>query len=370
MAQSEESSQPPITKELMKAKFQEFGSQLPYAEHFKEKSTIFAQWYLNKDYFTMGTVSGLACCLSHPLDTVKVRFQLQGELRPPGKYTVKYRTVPQSLAAIANDSGVRGLYKGFPPAFVYHYLMNTVRMLVFEKCNKWGLTSDLDEEPVLWRYAAACALSGSAGAVIASTAYLAKIQTQSQASEKLAVGWQHNHIKSRWVVWNAFRGHRGYLGSGFQGGTSAVMRVSVASTIQLLSFTTIQHGMYALGVQNAILNSCISGVISAIPVVLISNPFDVICTRMYNQELGAYYKSNRECAEKLVQREGFRGFYKGAVANYCRTVPHMIVSLLLWDYLRKKSFNLSQIDQLLSNEMRDEQQFQKDHQEILSKFES
>ncbi|KAL5262600.1 hypothetical protein ACHWQZ_G008114 [Mnemiopsis leidyi] len=369
MTQSEESSQPAI-KELIKAKSLEFAAQLPYADVAQEKATVFAQWYLNKDYFTMGTVSGLACCLSHPLDLVKVRFQLQGELRPPGKYTVKYQTVPQSLAAIVRDSGVRGLYKGFPPAFIYQFLMNTVRMFVFEKCNKWGLTSDLDEEPVLWRYAAACALSGSAGAVVASTAYLAKIQTQSQASEKLAVGWQHNHVKARWVVWNAFRGHRGYLGSGFQGGTSAVMRVSVASTVQLLSFTTIQHGIYALGVHDAILNSCISGVISAMPVVLISNPLDVICTRMYNQELGAYYKSNRECAEKLFQREGLQGFYKGAVANYCRTVPHMVVSLLLWDHLRKRSFDFSQINQLLSNELREEEQFKKGHKEILSKFES
>ena len=368
MTESEPVPQPSLTQQI-ESKVLELTSKLPYADVFDERRTILTQWFLNQNYFTMGSVSAIACCATHPLDLMKVRFQLQGELRPPGTYPIKYRTIPQSVAAITADQGIRGLYRGFAPAFVYQFLMNTVRALVFEKCTRWGLTSDLDEEPVLWRYAAACALSGSAGAVVASTAYLAKIQTQSQASPKLAVGWQHNHSKSRWVVWNAFRGHRGYLGSGFQGGTSAVMRVSVASTVQLLSFTTIQHGLYALGVHDAITNSCISGVVSSIPVVLISNPFDVLCTRMYNQELGAYYKNNRECVEKLFQREGVRGFYKGAVANYCRTVPHMVISLLLWDHLRKKSFNLSQIDQSLRIEL-PEKGFDKSHEEILSKFDS
>ena len=366
-----DSTKQPRLKDLIEGKVEEYARQIPYVDVFEEKSTILTQWFLNKDYFTLASSSAFACCLTHPMDLIKVRFQLQGELRPPGKYPIKYRTIPQSMLALIRDSGVRGLYKGAAPAFSYQFLMNGMRAFVFEKCNRWGLTSDLNEEPVLWRYAAACALSGSVGAVFASTAYLAKIQMQSQASPDLAVGWQHIHSRPRWVVWNAFRGHRGYMGSGFQGGTSAMMRISVASTVQLLSFTTVQHGMYALGVHDALLNSCLSGVISSIPVVLISNPFDVICTRMYNQELGAYYKNNRECVEKLYKREGWRGFYKGALANYCRTVPHMIVTLLIWDHFRKKSFNLSQIDQSLSIELNlSEKGIEKSHEEIFSKFES
>merc|ERR1719204_1061830 len=171
MTESGSAPQPSLS-ELIEAKAAELTRQLPYADVFEEKRAILTQWFLNKEYFTVGSASAMACFVTHPLDLVKVRFQLQGELRPAGKYPVLYRNIPQAMAAITADQGPFALYRAIAPAFVYQFLMNSVRALVFEKCNRWGLTSDLNEEPVLWRYAAACALSGSAGAVVASTAYL------------------------------------------------------------------------------------------------------------------------------------------------------------------------------------------------------
>ena len=318
---------------------------LPYSDILFARATAAQQWLLFREHCVVGSAAGLATAFSHPLDLVKTRLQLQGELRPPASYTCHYRTIRQSLNLIVEVEGVRALYKGFAPAVGYNTLMNLVRVFVFEKLQGWGVTADRHEDPILWRYWAAGCVAASTGVAIASPLYLAKVQTLSQAPAQIAVGWQHNHPKSRWVLWNAFRGHRGYFYSGFQGGTSAVLRTCTASTCQLFAYTYCQHALYWLGLTDALSNSCVSAVLSTVPVVLISNPVDVLCTRMYNQELGAYYKSNRECAEKLLQREGWRGFYKGLTANYLRTAPHMVLTLILWDSLKRKSTKLQQLDQ-------------------------
>lgn len=362
---------PPSPIQSIEAKLRSI--TLPWQEYtdiFEDRLAIFQQWALNKDYFNVGVASATACIVSHPLDTVKVRLQLQGEMKPPGKYPLKYRSIVQSLSVIGRYEGFRsGLYKAFAPAFMYNFTMNSLRMCIFDKFVYKGFTSDMNDEPVVWRYLAACILSGTVGAVVASPLYLAKIQTQTQAHPDLAVGWQHQHPenKSRWALWNVFRGHRGYLRSGCQGGSAAVMRLSVASTVQLFCFTTVQHGVYSLGVTQALPNSCISGALSSIPVVLISNPLDVLCTRMYNQELAAYYETNKDCVRLLLEREGWRGFYKGALANYCRTVPHMIGTLILYDHIRRRGIQLQQLDQSLG--YFDGKKMEDEHQEIIDKFE-
>ena len=344
---------------------------LPVAEHeatAKHYQATIKQWILLRNYLCVGLASASTIVITQPLDLVKVRLQLQGELRPPGKHTVMYRTIFQSLSQIYKLEGVkRGLYKATSQAWLYQMLSNSVRILVFDKCHTLGLTSDMNEQPVLGRYLMASILSGCAGATIASPFYLAKIQTQAQCHPSMAVGWQHAHPEPRWVLWNCFRGHKGYLRSGFQGGTSACLRMSVASSTQLFTFTTLQHGLYSLGVHSALLNSCLSGVLSTVPVVLVSNPFDVICTRMYNQELEAHYKSIRECAEKLYRREGIRGFYKGVVANYCRTVPHMTLTLVLWHKLRSTGIDIQMMDQSYDTLDSDTEAM---HKKLMSKFDS
>ena len=317
----------------------------------------------------VGLASATAVAITQPLDLVKVRLQLQGELRPEGKYAVKYKTVPQSLSQVFQLEGLkRGLYKGACQAASYQMVSNMVRMFVFNKCQVWGLTSDMEEQPLLGRYLLASILSGCAGATVASPLYLAKIQTQSQCHPQIAVGWQHIHPQPRWVLWNCFRGHKGYLRGGFQGGTSACLRMSVASSTQLFTFTTVQHGMYGLGVENVLLNSCMSAVFSTVPVVLLSNPFDVVCTRMYNQELQAHYKTIRECAEKLYHREGVKGFYKGAIANYCRTVPHMTLTLIMWHKLKSTGVEIQITEQSLNNSM--DFVTETMHNKVMSKFDS
>ena len=137
--------------------------------------------------------------------------------------------------------------------------MNAIRLFLYEKMNRFGLSSDINENPVLWREVATCCVAGSIAAMISSPLYLVKIQTQSQAHPDIAVGWQHPHHKARWGLWNVMRGSRGYP-SMFAGGTSAVLRMSVASTVQLFCFTNLQPIVADYGYKNCVSNSCVTSI--------------------------------------------------------------------------------------------------------------
>lgn len=117
--------------------------------------------------------------------------------------------------------------------------------------------------------------------------------------------------------------------------------------------------------------------VSSVAVVSAMTPFDVVSTRLYNQPVdhlgkvskqwlsswlarlhvrlvtlwkacgvltwvsvtphtqGELYRGFSDCFSKTLKKEGFTGLYKGLGASYFRLGPHTIVSLLLWDELRK-----------------------------------
>lgn len=71
-----------------------------------------------KDLSTAGgfVSGGLAACfavtLTNPLEVVKTRLQLQGELASRSQVTRVYTGVFQALGKIGKNEGIRGLQKG------------------------------------------------------------------------------------------------------------------------------------------------------------------------------------------------------------------------------------------------------------------
>ena len=83
-----------------------------------------------------------ACCagiFTNPLDVIKTRMQLQGELKQSGKYVVHYRNAFHAAYAIAHADGLLALQKGLVPALGYQLIMNGVRLGTFHKLEDSGV---------------------------------------------------------------------------------------------------------------------------------------------------------------------------------------------------------------------------------------
>ena len=118
-------------------------------------------------------------------------------------------------------------------------------------------------------------------------------------------------------------------------------RVSVGSAAQLSSFSKAKEEIASREIfqEGSVFIPLTASMVGSVVVVLAMTPFDVISTRLYNQNVtsdgrGTMYSGFRDCGFKIFRSEGFIGFYKGIGASYFRLGPHTILSLVFWDKLR------------------------------------
>ncbi|XP_029434818.1 solute carrier family 25 member 34 [Rhinatrema bivittatum] len=280
------------------------------------------------------TACCMACVFTNPLEVVKTRLQLQGELRSRGSYTRHYRGVLQAAVAVGRADGLRGLQKGLTAGLLYQALMNGVRFFLYSHAEDIGLT----QRP--GGTVAAGALAGAFGAFVGSPAYLVKTQLQAQAVAAIAVGHQHNHQSVSSAFETIYR-KQGILGL-WRGVNGAVPRVMVGSAVQLATFASAKEWVTKREWfrDDSWLVALAGGMISSVAVAIAMTPFDVVSTRLYNQPVdemgrGQLYRGFLDCFLKISGKEGFLALYKGITAAYIRLGPHTILSLLFWDELRK-----------------------------------
>merc|ERR1719219_3366299 len=78
---------------------------------------------------TAGTAACIADCLTFPLDTVKVRLQVQGE---SGSATVKTNGVIRTVLGIARQEGPKALYNGIVPGLQRQMAFSAIRIGAYE----------------------------------------------------------------------------------------------------------------------------------------------------------------------------------------------------------------------------------------------
>lgn len=120
--------------------------------------------------FALGALACCAACVfTNPLEVVKTRLQLQGELRARGSYQRHYRGVLQALWVVGRTDGLRGLQKGLSVGLIYQGVMNGVRLGSYSYCEALGITSFHGGSLL------SGAGAGALGAFIASPAYLVSL---------------------------------------------------------------------------------------------------------------------------------------------------------------------------------------------------
>ena len=82
------------------------------------------------DVATGGSATAAACIFTNPLEVVKTRLQLQGEMQgcTTGAQPQRYKGVADAIVKMARQEGAAALQKGLAPGMVYQVFMNGTRL--------------------------------------------------------------------------------------------------------------------------------------------------------------------------------------------------------------------------------------------------
>lgn len=78
-----------------------------------------------------GTAAIGAGMTMHPVDTMKIRMQCQGELQASG-VGKEHKSIFHGARNVVNAEGVRGLYKGISASFCRESTYSTLRLGMYE----------------------------------------------------------------------------------------------------------------------------------------------------------------------------------------------------------------------------------------------
>ncbi|XP_017479726.1 PREDICTED: solute carrier family 25 member 35-like [Rhagoletis zephyria] len=302
------------------------------------------------DFIIGGSASVGATFFTNPIEVIKTRIQLQGELAARGTYVEPYKGVIRAFIVVGRNEGLTGLQKGLVPALYFQFILNSFRLglynLAMEK--KWMHSKNGDISVSLGLFWGA--LGGCVGTYFSSPFFLIKTQLQSQAAKAIAVGYQHEHTGTFQALHQIYT--QGGITGLWRGSMAAVPRAALGSGAQIATFGKTKTILRENGwVTQPTLNSFCAGGIAGSIMSLAITPPDVITTRLYNQGVdasgkGIYYNGWLDCIAKIVRNEGLSGLYKGFWPNYLRIAPHSTLVLLFFDELlaiKNKYLNLKLI---------------------------
>ncbi|XP_030842378.1 solute carrier family 25 member 35 [Strongylocentrotus purpuratus] len=287
-----------------------------------------------------GAAAACAVLFTNPLEVVKTRFQLQGELKAWGTYQRHYRNVFHAFYTIGRYDGLLALQAGLPPALVYTAIQNGTRLGTYQVLVDMGLTKNLAGENSLPRTICAAGAGGYVGALISSPLFLIKTQLQSQSHEVIAVGHQHTH--SGWLQGLKRIYVEGGIKGLWRGVHAQTVRNVIGSASQLTAFVLTRDFLTEkeIFVPSSLYIPITSSMVASAAIVVFVTPVDVISIRIYNQGVdartgrGLYYRGLWDCALKIWRREGPVGFYKGWSASWFRFAPQTILILSFWNIMQ------------------------------------
>ncbi|KAH8322564.1 hypothetical protein KR074_006993, partial [Drosophila pseudoananassae] len=288
--------------------------------------------------FVIGGLASVgATFFTNPIEVVKTRIQLQGELAARGTYVEPYRGLFNGLVTVGKNEGWMALQKGLAPALCFQFIINSCRLSIYSEANerRWIHTKTGEVSyslGLLWG-----AIGGVVGSYFSSPFFLIKTQLQAQAAKQIAVGHQHTHSSMSDALRQIY-GKNGISGL-WRGSMAALPRAALGSGAQIATFGKVKAFLAQKDlVVQPTCNSFCAGLIAGSVMAVAMTPPDVIATRLYNQGVdaqgrGLLYRGWTDCALKILRTEGMYGMYKGFWPNYLRIAPHSTLVLLFFDEL-------------------------------------
>ncbi|KAG5672791.1 hypothetical protein PVAND_002885 [Polypedilum vanderplanki] len=290
-----------------------------------------------ENYLLGGLSSSIATIFTNPLEVIKTRLQLQGELKAKGRHVEPYKNFLQGFIQIAKHESIKALQKGLVPSLYFQFSLNACRLGIYQTACENNLTKNSKGNESIIKAAFFGGVGGTIGQALASPFFMVRNQIQSAAAQEIAVGYQHHHESMSKALRKIYLQH-GISGL-YRGVLVTIPRGMLGSGTQIAAFGCTKDILNRYSELNPTIISFISSCVAGTLMTIVMHPFDSISTRIYNQKTnvsgqGMYYKGVIDCLMKIIKFEGFRGLYKGFWPHYVRMGTHSVLVLVFFDELK------------------------------------
>ena len=227
--------------------------------------------------FVQGAVGAMTgAAVSHPLDLIKVRLQIQGEGAAAGAASQRLGTVGMG-AAIYRESGVPGLFRGLSASLFRQFFYSGVRFGVYDMLKQVG-GDDAGGNPPLYQKIGMAATAGAVGAFVANPGDFAMVRMQ--ADGKLPPDQRRNYRG----IFDALRRVAAEEGVTrlWRGVVPTVNRAMIVTVGHLAAYDEAKQQIKSAGLlQEGIPLHFASSFTAAFVASLLSHPVDVVSICLY-----------------------------------------------------------------------------------------
>ncbi|GMH38774.1 hypothetical protein BSKO_06658 [Bryopsis sp. KO-2023] len=271
-----------------------------------------------------GAIGGVmeAMCLQ-PIDTVKTRLQLD----KVGKYT----SIPGTFRTIAEEEGVRALWKGLTPFATHLFFKYALRFgsnAFFESL----LRKEDGTLPHTSRALAGLGAGITEALVIVTPFEVVKISLQKQ------IGMSKENLKYKGPIHCAATIVRAEGPLGLWKGATPTMFRNGTNQMSLFYTKPLIDGLVwdkhdGDGKDLLVWQSLVSGLLAGSMGPIASGPFDLIKTRLMAQEKSGTikYKGLLDALVKIPREEGFFAMWRGLLPRLMRIPPGQAIVWMVRD---------------------------------------
>ncbi|WLF78169.1 mitochondrial thiamine pyrophosphate transporter [Lodderomyces elongisporus] len=272
-----------------------------------------------------GSVSGgVARAITAPLDTIKIRLQLQTKShKHPHTQKVSALNVVKDLL---KNEGVIALWKGNVPAEILYVMYGAVQFTTYSALSK--SLSQMEKDYSIVMPSSVHSLLAGVGAGIAST-------LTTYPFDLLRTRLVANKKKNLLSMTGTFRKILHAEGiSGLFAGIRPAM-ISVASTTGLMFWSYELAREFSSEYKHVPFIEGICGFVAGATSKGITFPLDTLRKRcqIYSEVYGTKYKSSLRIFMNIVSREGVLGLYRGYGVSILKTAPTSAISLWTYEYV-------------------------------------
>jgi len=299
---------------------------------FTEKLTLFA-----KNAVAAATAGCIAETSTLPLDTVKVRLQLQGQNL--GEVKVQYTGMANCLSRITVEEGPTALFKGLAPGLARQLVFATLRLGLYEPVRDFYYEKlegggDKTKSSLVTKVFAGLT-TGAIAMCFAQPADVLKIRLQAQGrvlpGEKPLYSGMIDCARKGIAKDGVFGLWRGL--------TPNVCRNSIINAVELATYDQIKQILLGLSFADTPSTHCICAFSAGFAATCIGSPFDVVKTRVMLGLRGAdgemLYKGMGDCFAKMFNNEGLFSFYNGFIPSFIRIGSWNVVMFLAYEQIKR-----------------------------------